>query len=148
MSKQKIFQELCYVKYLQETYNNYIKKRILNIQEFHKHTITQELLHLKYNPSNICISCKKEIMRCDFDIYSSYWSNLWFPIHIFCKKQYEDYNKYECQCIDCNCNDCKFFKRELNNNYGTCLKFFKRVNNVPNNCYLNNFDCFVHRLNE
>lgn len=59
------------------------------------------------------------------------------------------------QCIDCNCNDCKFMTRDLNRppakgnaakiNYGTCEKFNKPVTFIPGICQLETQECFVHR---
>jgi len=64
------------------------------------------------------------------------------------------------QKLDCNCNDCGFFKRDIektrarNNNelivackihYGHCEKFNKEVGEIANICLLHTQDCFVHR---
>lgn len=66
----------------------------------------------------------------------------------------------ERQKIDCNCNDCKYFVRDiektkLNNtnpkvkankiHYGKCSKFNKDVAEIANICLLHTQDCFEHR---
>lgn len=73
----------------------------------------------------------------------------------------------ELQKIDCNCNDCIFFNRDLNkyknfdelhtNNkgqvtnpsyrivYGSCGKFLRDVSTIPNTCQLETQHCFKHR---
>ena len=69
----------------------------------------------------------------------------------------------ELQKIDCNCNDCKFMKRDLNKmksfdhlhkgeekashrvNYEECEKFKKDVSFIPNTCQVQTKKCFEHR---
>lgn len=66
----------------------------------------------------------------------------------------------ELQKIDCNCNDCIFFQRDiektkkLNNNnqivackihYGKCLKLKKEIGEIANICLLHTQKCFKHR---
>ena len=67
---------------------------------------------------------------------------------------------YELQKIDCNCNDCFHFARNIektklkNNNpkikqfkthYGNCNKFNKEVAEIANLCLLHTQKCFKHR---
>ncbi len=67
---------------------------------------------------------------------------------------------YELQKIDCNCNNCGYFERDiektkrLNNNeqivackvhYGHCAKLNKSVGEIANICLLHTQQCFVHR---
>ena len=67
---------------------------------------------------------------------------------------------YELQKIDCNCNNCFYFKRDiektklLNNNdkivankihYGYCKKLNKDVGEIANICLLHTRECFLHR---
>ena len=67
---------------------------------------------------------------------------------------------YELQKIDCNCNNCFFFDRDIektkknNNNpqivqykihYGYCVKFQKEVAEIANICLLHTQECFLHR---
>ncbi len=69
----------------------------------------------------------------------------------------------ELQKIDCNCNDCKFMKRDFEEfhkwdelykgrekcsyriHYGDCKKFDKKVSFIPNICQLETQECFIHR---
>jgi len=67
---------------------------------------------------------------------------------------------YELQKIDCNCNNCHYFDRDLiktkqlNNNekiiankihYGYCKKLNKEVAEIANICLINTQNCFIHR---
>lgn len=67
---------------------------------------------------------------------------------------------YELQKIDCNCNNCGYFVRDiektkkLNKNeqiiackihYGFCSKLNKDVGEIANICLLHTQQCFVHR---
>jgi len=67
---------------------------------------------------------------------------------------------YESKSIDCNCNDCKFFVRDiektkLNNtndkivankiHYGNCDKLNKPVSAIANILLLDTQNCFEHR---
>lgn len=67
---------------------------------------------------------------------------------------------YELQKIDCNCNNCKYFERDIdltaskNNNeqifackihYGYCNKLNKQVGEMANIALLNTQNCFIHR---
>jgi hypothetical protein len=67
---------------------------------------------------------------------------------------------YELQKIDCNCNNCFHFERDiamtarLNTNeqiiackihYGYCNKLKKTVGEIANICLLHTQQCFLHR---
>lgn len=69
---------------------------------------------------------------------------------------------YQRQLIDCNCNDCKFMKRDFeryqkhkdsykgtglsdNLQFGKCEKFNKAVSFIPVTCQLETQNCFIHR---
>ena len=67
---------------------------------------------------------------------------------------------YELQKIDCNCNNCHHFHRDiektkrLNTNpsikqnkihYGRCDKFNKAIGEIANICLLHTRECFLHR---
>jgi hypothetical protein len=67
---------------------------------------------------------------------------------------------YELQKIDCNCNNCGYFVRDipktnlLNNNehivackihYGICSKLNKLVGEIANIALLHTQGCFIHR---
>lgn len=69
----------------------------------------------------------------------------------------------ELQKIDCNCNDCKHMKRNIEKfnsfnhlhvgqekasarvNYGQCAKFNKSVSFIPGVCQIETQNCFEHR---
>jgi len=72
----------------------------------------------------------------------------------------DKYSIYELQNIDCNCNDCIHFERDIektkanNNNtqivrckiqYGYCNKLKKDVAEIANICLLHTQECFSHR---
>lgn len=67
------------------------------------------LLYFKFY--NRCRHCKQPIAKDDFDVVGGYWSNTVFACHSYCKKEQMEYEAYECQLIDADCNDCAFFKR-------------------------------------
>ena len=67
---------------------------------------------------------------------------------------------YELQKIDCNCNNCGYFIRNiaktkrLNTNehiksfiihYGFCEKLKKEIGEIANICLLHTQECFIHR---
>ena len=72
-------------------------------------------------------------------------------------------SKYLLQCLDCNCNDCISFVRDIKRteeqnlhskgkvpqsgkvHYGQCTKFDKEVFEMANVCLLHTQKCFVHR---
>lgn len=103
-----------------------------------------------------CTWCKK--LNVD-DIYYSYWNATWIPTHKECKQLLSKDTAYECQVVDANCNDCKFFiskkthkSRSDSWRTGECKKgnanmklFSDKYPAIaqPNFCQGN--DCFVHR---
>ena len=69
-------------------------------------------------------------------------------------------SSYELQCLDCNCNNCGYFIRDiektkrLNTNpqivnnkvhYGRCEYYSKEVGEIANILLLHTQECFVHR---
>ena len=62
---------------------------------------------------------------------------------------------YLLQCVDCNCNNCKYMVRDLSRppakgnaakiNYGFCDKYSKPVTFIPNVCMIETQHCFTHR---
>lgn len=94
--------------------------------------------------SNLCNVCKKRISEEDFDVAYSYWYALMIPKHKNCSTKNDI---IECQKIDADCNDCKYFKRgnlESKGIFnGECLKFNKPVKAYPKFC--SNHKCFIHR---
>lgn len=97
-----------------------------------------------WSPSSVCRYCYREVDRKDFDVAFSYWPIQgigpgWFAAHKNCiKSGYAD-EAYECQCIDSNCNDCKFLIRSSL----MCSAFDKKVDPQSNFCSC--MKCFVHR---
>jgi hypothetical protein len=96
-----------------------------------------------YSLKGICRYCFKEVDRSDAIITNSYWGKgrRIFICHKVCKKEGEKDEAYECQKIDANCNDCKFFDRKKY----WCIKLDCKppVAVTPNYC--SHLDCFVHR---
>lgn len=110
-----------------------------------------------------CCYCDKNLK--EIFIVTSYWTPMWKPC---CSEKCanEGYKKeeYECQCIDANCNECKFFKREgysenlrpqihgiiqhIGCYIGTCLnkksKYFNKKVGANRNLY-QGMKCFVNR---
>jgi chaperonin GroEL (HSP60 family) len=99
----------------------------------------------KFHIYNRCRYTGKEIDLKDFDITQSYWTP--FVVYV-CDKRVKQEGKsnetYECQKIDCNCNDCKFFQRIKQSN-GYCDKKKVKVFGHPNTTNPHNIECFVHR---
>ena len=98
-----------------------------------------------FRPSNVCRYCNKIIKENEFTITQSYWKALWFPCHKSCKDAGYKQEAYDCQCIDSDCNDCKYFKRDKGNK-GQCLKYNIAVHTSPNFC--SGFECFKHRKSD
>jgi len=77
----------------------------------------KNLIKNEYYPEGdyktVCSFCKKEIAEEDFDIAFGYWRPFWRSVHKNCKQEQENNEQYECQKIDANCNDCKYFKRDI-----------------------------------
>jgi hypothetical protein len=100
-----------------------------------------EAVQLGLNFSPFCRYCHK--LAIDNPVITKgYWSSSWALCHPECKKEGEREEAYECQKIDSDCNDCKFFKR-IKGIEGTCEKFNKKTTANPNFCSSHN--CFEHR---
>jgi len=110
--------------------------------------------------NNICCSCKKEIKEDDFAIGYGYWEPRPFQCHKWCKDKHEKKITIECQIIDADCNDCKYFKRESNKpekDEGDKRFPFPSLEGFPGNClkhsvkvyahsnYAQGYKCFKHR---
>jgi len=113
------------------------------------------------------VCCGKKIEKDDFDVAIGYWSPDFRPVHKGCKKRWEQEEAYACQKIDANCNDCKFFKRDISAKIvdvpkeyqdnikhkflfppiqgykGKCEKF--NVDVYANAKVATGMDCFIHR---
>lgn len=76
----------------------------------------------------------------------SYWMSIPFTCHKRCKDQGEKEEAYECQLIDADCNNCKYFLRALASKwtcFGWCAKFTAMTIASPK--FATNHKCFTHR---
>lgn len=120
-----------------------------------------------------CRYCKKAVNREDAEITTTYWWPRYSLSHKACKTQGEQSEAYECQTIDANCNDCRYFNRKHNAGngvyYGACKKPVERGSKKPywfnelpfkwrkrslwregyqvraESNYATGYECFVHR---
>ena len=112
---------------------------------------------------NICRYCLKALENPVKTV--SYWSHISDVCHAECKVDGEKSEAIECQIIDADCNDCKYFKRgkiiPLSDNClnqiklgkvpkfsseawnGHCLKFDRETVAFPNKW--TGRECFQHR---
>lgn len=98
--------------------------------------------------SNVCGWCDNKITDATFDYFGGYWQpNLWRPVHKWCKSEYKNFEAIECQTIDADCNDCKYFIRGKEAAkgvwHGECSKFNKPT--IANSVFASGHTCFVHR---
>lgn len=95
----------------------------------------------------LCRYCEKEIPTGEEVSTHSYWKPFKYWSHNDCKKKGEASEAYECQKLDSDCNDCKFFERgkllRKGVYTGHCKKFDKEVKAFPNFC--SGRECFKHR---
>lgn len=75
-----------------------------------------EYIKSKFCLKRGCRHCGKDVDEVDFSIVGSYWNNGMFGskifvCHSYCLKDQINSESYDCQNIDRDCNDCKFFKR-------------------------------------
>ncbi|MCP3686713.1 MAG: hypothetical protein GY861_29090 [bacterium] len=98
----------------------------------------------------VCRYCKKPIKGEEPYPCFSYWSSYEFWCHKECYKDGNSKEAYNCQCIDADCNDCKYFNRgkmlkkgRASIWEGQCVKKKTKVKAYPNFC--SNHPCFVHR---
>ncbi len=94
-----------------------------------------------------CYYCKKLVSEEDTAITVGYWTKVKNICHKACKVAGDKEQAYECQCIDADCNDCKYFERDKKIAKGIfsgkCLKFNKKVKAYP--VFATGHDCFEHR---
>jgi len=108
-----------------------------------------------------CRYCKLGIKEGEEVETHGYWCKIEEKLysHKECKTEGLKKESFDCQCIDKDCNDCKFFEREkfdkkLSDNRrifprtggfkGLCKKFNnKETKAFPNYC--SNHECFAHR---
>lgn len=115
--------------------------------------VAEQRLLKRLEDGPICRYCNKPIKEQDLEFTSPYY---WpagdeCPCHKDCKVEGKKREAYDCQCVDADCNDCLFFKRESNGRWfckGTCTnpestEFEQEVVAYPNNASLRS--CFKHR---
>lgn len=146
MSERSDFIEACFTLDLQEWYREWISKKGDRLQFFYKGIIGYT--HLFWNPSSRCRASGQILTKENIDIYVGYWTpNCWFPIHKDLLKEHKRSEAYECQKIDCSCNDCAHFKREVGSS-GHCEVLNKKVIAYSNTCCPENSECFLHRRDQ
>lgn len=112
----------------------------------------------------ICRYCDGEIPEQELVTTHSYWGGSPFPCHKQCKDAGIKQEAFDCQLIDADCNDCKYFKRGevvkrllscmengkssmklVNMGFinGHCLKFDRLTQAQPNKW--SGLECFEHR---
>lgn len=98
---------------------------------------------------NTCRYCNQSIDDLDKVKTLAYWFGTEFVSHRHCQLQGEKQEAIDCQIIDADCNDCKYFVRGQRidsvpkGQRGQCLKF-----NKPTVAYPHTWtgrDCFEHR---
>lgn len=123
----------------------------------------------------ICRFCDKSIEPQELSFVNSYWgghgsfiksfehsgktinvaAETKYPCHRSCKREGLRRQAYDCQCIDADCNDCKYFERDGDDLSlspkspvftGLCLKFSKPTRACPQLCTMHS--CFEHRRND
>ena len=112
----------------------------------------------KFKRENFCRFCGKELGKDKIPV-RAYWyrnyrltkeeqDNRLFYSHKNCLENGKNEEAYLCQCIDADCNDCKYFTgtgfigKEIR--IGHCDKLHKEVKAYPNFC--SGHECFIHRL--
>jgi hypothetical protein len=159
MTEKELFIEACFTSDLQNFYKNYILEKPSRLQEFVNSSFIKNqkinedvlstfiLVKWKWQPSNICRFTGTHLIKYETGITYSYWGGIWYPCLNTQIKAQQKYEAYECQKIDCSCNDCLFLNR-INIKKGKCIKLNKEVNIFPNTCQIENQECFVHRLDK
>ncbi len=143
-SDREYFLYACFVPDLQVFYNEWIEqggKKKGRIQYF---DILPDgrLEHKYWKPSNKCCQSGELLTNKDIDIKASYWTpNLWKPIRKDLLAEAKKAESFECQNIDCSCNDCKW----LNRADSWCTKFDKKTRAEVNIACPENINCFEHR---
>ncbi len=143
LSEKEYFIYACFCKDLQEFYTEWIDQKRDRLQLFNQSSIPNKLIHNYWNPSNICCESGVILTPETIDVKISYWiPQLWKPIHKDLLKQSRELEVFECQKVDCSCNDCIYFDR----NKLFCNKLNVTTNrHSPNTCYIENRNCFKHR---
>jgi len=116
---------------------------------------------------NRCCYCEKELNEDNFFIITSYWNPMWKPAcSEKCAQKGYKKEEIECQKIDKNCNECKYFERSsfekikpqtynlfqsVGGYLGICKnrksKFYNKKVGANRNTY-QGMECFVHRKDD
>jgi hypothetical protein len=95
----------------------------------------------------ICRGCKKPVGADDFVVWHTYWKAYWAPAHKACLEEGLKEEAYLCQCIDADCNDCRYFDRgprvASGVFEGVCKVTGVKVVGRPN--FATGRPCFAHR---
>lgn len=149
LSEREYFIEACFAEDLQSWYKEWVYQKKDRVQFFNFRLGSEGIYeHNSWCPSKVCCDSGKTLIKEDMDVKSGYWTpHLWKPIHKDLLKEAKAFEAMQCQIIDADCNDCKYFKRgkELGTGIteGLCLKF-----NYPTKGYVNvcsGKNCFEHR---
>lgn len=156
LSEKEYFILACFAEDLQEFYKEWIQQSPGRKQYFYM----EVLKHKYWIPGNICSVSGVKLTKDNIDVKIGYWKpSLWKPVLDSLKKEAELEEAYECQKIDANCNDCKYFDRtRLTNNLIDCsTSIFPRINCKVGLCTKHNYNvyasscsfqgniCFIHR---
>lgn len=105
-----------------------------------------------------CRYCDKEVSEPDATKTLSYWNAQEFVCHRSCKESGERDEAFDCQVIDADCNDCKYFLRaqagiprwtgrqfmiSTNIVNGWCARFYRITRAWPHSW--TGRECFTHR---
>lgn len=141
LSEKQLFLHACFVDDLQEFYNNWIKQFKSKVQLFDIEK-DNKITHKYWVPSNICCESGEVLTKENIDVKIGYWSpNIWKPIRKDLKQETMKFEAFECQKIDCSCNDCKHLDRQKS----SCNKLDKTIVINANYCHIQNQNCFEHR---
>lgn len=123
--------------------NNILKKQIYKNLCLKKELTTKE--YSEYNLfiksggtigliQNTCCYCDKELSEENFFIITSYWNPIWKPCcSENCAIEGYKIEEINCQEIDANCNECKYFERK-----GFSENTLPQTHNIiqPIGCYI------------
>lgn len=142
-SERQFFIYACFVDDLQMFYRDWIEQgRKSGRMQFFNIDEEGILTHKYWSPSKICCETGEILTKENIGVKVLYWTPcLWKPIRKDLKQEVMRLEAFECQQIDCSCNDCKSLDRANR----ACLKFGKSVSINANFCHPQNQDCFVHR---
>ena len=105
---KKHFIDACFADDLQKWYSDWIEEKKDRIQFF---TTDDGYRHRSWLPSDTCCYSGEKLTRDNIDVLVGYWTPfMWKPIRKDLRVQAQREEAYECQLIDCSCNDCAFLK--------------------------------------